>query len=44
MRREMGEVTSLVYSRGHREQTNRNIMSDKVVWCDVHVLAAGEEM
>ena len=44
MRRELGEVTSLIYTRGHRGKTNKDILSNDVVWCDMQAIAAGEEL
>jgi hypothetical protein len=41
MRHELGEVNSLIYTHGLRGATNKDIMSNEVVWCDVKALVTG---
>ncbi|MHC4072168.1 MAG: BNR-4 repeat-containing protein [Planctomycetota bacterium] len=37
------DVPSLIYTHGHRGKTNKQIMSNEVIWCDVPNLLAEEQ-
>ena len=38
------EVPSLIYTHGPRGKTNKDIMTNEVIWCDIATLLAGDQM